>query len=368
MKKVKAEKKLVSPSSFPPDPMVKFSLMNQPVESSMQSPMSSFQVMVNQNMPFPTKLVIKGMIQYQSFQIEEAKLDMLISQIKRDISLIYIDIVRLKDVLEVEKDKLSKIELINSIALTKYQLGKGLQQDLLKISVAELQTKKKIVKLKSMIETKYFEMSYLLGETNTDFHTSWDELLSQDYLKSTVKNNALRQFPLLKVKQALLSKRKSELNLARWDYLPDLGISLAYNFRDNTLPDGGVDQYTVGVTASAPIYSFFKQIPLNQSKKLSLESAQSELKDAELQVDKMIEMHYEMYLQDKEIVALYQNNILNESKQALDSSITAYQVDKVDFLNVLNSLLSLYQHQEEYLEFKASYLSHQSWLDFLQRP
>ncbi len=365
-KNVDAMRKMIVPQSLPPDPMLKFSTLNQPIESGVMSPMSSFQIMLSQNIPFPTKLAIKGKIQSILYEIEAARLRLMISELKRDIHLKYNDIGLTTRILSIEKDKLSKIELINSLALTKYELGKGLQQDLLKVSVTQLQIRKKILKLQSMLSAQKYEMQYLLGETTIPSDLEWDDHPIPLFNKDTVLGNAQNLFPLLLIKQKMIEKSKADLVLARWDFLPDLGLTLAYNIRDNSLSDGGVDQYILGVSASVPLFSLFKQLPQSQSRSLSLQSAQFQYKDALINTEQMINMHYEMFMQDKEIVDLYEKNILNESQQSLDSAMTSYQVDKVDFLNVLNSLLSLYQQQEEYQEVRADLVSHQAWLEFLQ--
>ncbi len=359
-------KKMVTPAKFPADPMLSLNYMNQPVESGVLSPMSAFQIMVSQNIPFPTKLHLRGGIQYTAYQIEAVKYQQTINTVKRDIQIKYIQIMQIKNILNIEEEKHKKLQLINTIANTKYALGKGLQQDILKVSVAELQSRKMIIKLKSQMENLKYDLLNELGINDFPDDLEWNLLPLVDFDKEIVMSNALNLFPALEINRLLVKKSREELALARWDYLPNLGLTFAYNFRNDSLPDGGVDLFTVGVSASIPVYSFFKQLPLDQSKLHALESSRKMETSMILEVKRMVNTHFQSYIQDREIVDLFEKNIIQESEQSLESSLNAYQVDKVDFLNVLNSLLSLYQQESEYQEVRASALTHQTWLEFMQ--
>ncbi len=128
--------------------------------------------------------------------------------------------------------------------------------------------------------------------------------------------------------------------------------------------DGGTDSYSIMLGATIPLYSPFKQSGYKDSAKYMKEKAIKGIQDISDTVNEQVNSHYEFYKQNSEILELYKEQIIPEAKMALDSSLNAYQVDKVDFLNVLQSLLVLYGHYVDNEQALFDVYKHWSFIEF----
>ena len=75
---------------------------------------------------------------------------------------------------------------------------------------------------------------------------------------------------------------------------------------------------------------------------LSLEDKYREVKN---QVLFDIESTYTQIMKNKELKALYQTGIIPQAQQSLNSALTGYQVDKVDFITLLNNQMTLFNYE-----------------------
>jgi len=280
-----------------------------------------------------------------------------------EVRLKYYEIVKLTRKIGIEKEKLEQVTLFEKIAQTKYKVGKGLQQDILKAKVNKAQVEMKLIVLKTQNESMIDELTRLLGIESIDplgLEFSYDKLSNPSYAE--ILNKARNSFPGVKLVKSQYERSKKELTLAKWNLFPDLVFGAAYSIRDNNLSDGGVDFYTLSFGLVVPLYFPFKQAPLIQAKSRMREASRLSVKDMDDHITTQVKVHYKLYKQSEEVIKLLEESILPEAKLSLDSSLQSYQVDKVDFLNVLQSLITLYNYYYEMEEAQVELYRHNAHL------
>jgi outer membrane protein, heavy metal efflux system len=57
----------------------------------------------------------------------------------------------------------------------------------------------------------------------------------------------------------------------------------------------------------------------------------------------------------RKLVDLYKNGIIPQAEQSLESATIGYRVNKVDFLNLLDSRVTLFNYEREYYDSLADY-------------
>ena len=133
-----------------PDPVLGFSVMNLPTDTYTfdQEPMTGKQISLMQMIPFPGKLGLKEKIAGQESYINEMSYletkNALIEKVKSVYyELYYID----KAILKTDKNA-ALMRQFTRIAETRYRVGKGLQQDVLRANVEQSKISAKLIRLK----------------------------------------------------------------------------------------------------------------------------------------------------------------------------------------------------------------------------
>ena len=149
------------------------------------------------------------------------------------------------------------------IARTKYEVGEGLQQDVL---LAQLELSKLLnqqLMLKASRRNAAASLNALLDKpANTDVHLPETVVLQ---LPALMQENRLYQQAetsraLLESNRLGINAAKSRLDLAKKGYLPDFTVDAAYGARANT-PSGSQrsDLLSLNLSINVPIFAAQKQ-------------------------------------------------------------------------------------------------------------
>ena len=343
-----------------PDPKLGFALINLPVNSFAfnQEPMTGKKISLMQMFPFPGKLGLKEDIaEYQAEvvgqQVEELKND-LVKNVKMNYyNLFVVD----KSTAIVEKNK-ALISQFVKIAETKYSVGKGLQQDVLRAQVELSKMTDKLISLQQKRETLVFQLNKLLNRNINTPVESLTELKKSNlaFNLDDLKTMALENRPLLKSWNFMIEKTKSSMRLAKKGYLPDFSLGVAYTQRNN-LKTGMImhDFFSAEVSLDLPIYFFKKQSKDVEEKQLLVESTEEKYLAAKNDILFQIESTFSELEKNNDLVDLYETGIIPQASQSLNSAMSGYQVDKVDFLTLLNNQMTLLNYEMEYYRVLGDY-------------
>ena len=120
-------------------------------------------------------------------------------------------------------------------------------------------------------------------------------------------------------------------------------------------PVRGVNFFSASAGINLPLYFWSKQKKKVQEKALDLESARRKYESREnglkFNVSRLF-YSLDKYAQE---VELYRTAILPQARQSLESARSGYQVDKVDFLTLVNNQLTLYNYEMAYHHALSSY-------------
>ena len=125
--------------------------------------------------------------------------------------------------------------------------------------------------------------------------------------------------------------------------------------RDPTAGDQGLDMYSLGVT------SF--NLPLQQRRHAMVAESDSEVRMASDEIDGLrstidagiSDLLAKLEKREK-LVTLYKTGIIPQAEQSLESATIGYRVNKVDFLNLLDSRMTLFNYERELYESQAEYM------------
>lgn len=361
------------------DPRLSFTFSNYPIDTLAfdETPMTGNELNLAQLFPFPGKLAAKGeMAEQQALWYqgvyEDGKL-----QLARKVKDSYYRLFYQDQGIRITDQNIAILDDIIRLTETRYQVGKGLQQDVLKAQVERSKLMDKLFTLKQMRDS-------ILAEINTlrDLPTARQvtppaelEMSPIDLSLQDLQQSAESHRPLFVSYHSLIERYKAQKNLAQLEYWPNFTVSAGYRFRATVPGDpvNGTDFISAGVGIN---------LPFNREKRH--EAVAEALSGISMAVDQyndfrnkvLFNLHdtYAQMEKNRQLVSLYKTGILPQANQTFQASLSAYQVNKVDFLNLLDSLLSLYRYQIDYYRALTDYhrniagLEAESGMDLNQTP
>lgn len=337
-----------------PDPKITFNAMSLPVNSLnlKQEDMTQLGVGISQEFPFPGKLALREQAasfeaQAESFNITEVQ-QRLLSEVKTMWwTIFYLD----RTVALVENNH-TLLQQFVQIARKKYEVGIGLQQDVL---LAQLELSKLLdqqLMLNGSRRNAVASLNALLNQSpDTALKLPETVALSVPKVKAEklLYQSAENSRAILESNRQTIQATKSRLELAKKDYLPDFMVDVSYGARANTQTGmSRSDLLSVNVGVNVPIFAETKQAKAVEQKTSELLRDQYALQDEWNKIRSQITQAYSDYQRAKEQFTLYDTSILPQARQTVASMLAGYQVNKVDFLNLVRSQMTLFEYEIQY--------------------
>ena len=332
-----------------PDPMIHLNAMNFPTDtfSRGQEPMTQVQIGISQMFPFPGKLGLKQQAAEYDAQIaihslEEGRLQLIKNVKTKWWKLYYLD-----RALETVEHSQTLLRQFITVAKTKYETGKGLQQDLL---LSQLELSKLIdrkIQLKALRRNQAIQLNVLMDRPASD------ELLLSDQISKRMPNlvsenelylKAASIRPRLKQMETKVGAAQSRLDLAQRDRYPDFKVAMNYGDRTG----GRSDFISVMVGVKIPLYAGVKQSKAVSQKSLELVKNRHISRNESSLVMASISSAITDYQRARQQFLLFGSGILPQAQQTVASMLAGYQVSEVDFLNLLRSQLTLFNYELRY--------------------
>jgi len=157
--------------------------------------------------------------------------------------------------------------------------------------------------------------------------------------------------PMLLAMDDRVQAAGSMVELAEKDYYPDFNIGAAYGFRQGINPASKKtrpDFTTIMLTMSVPLYSGTKQDRAVDQRMAEKATAQFSRQDAINRVDADIDAAASDLSIAHNQVLLFEKGILPQARQTTASMLAGYQVNKVDFLNLVRAQLNEFNTDIQY--------------------
>ncbi len=368
--KVEAVRARVPAVGTLPDPMLSFSLMNLPTNTFVfdQEPMSGKQLAFSQPVPFPGKLGLKSDIMAVNANVAEQDLQNTELNIILNVKQIYFNIFFLDRAIDVTKKNQNVLQNFIQIAETKYTVGKGIQQDVLKAQVEYAKFYEKLIALQEKRDGVVAKLNALLNRpAETPLGPTADiDFKPLDLNPDSLKQWTLNQNPMLLASQLNVERSSLKIKLARKNYLPDFNFMIAYTQRDVLANgSGGIDYLSASVGLKIPLYFWKKQRNEVQSTTFERMQYQERLNDVRNRLLASLQDALQSAQKQADLVELYKNTIIPQASQALSSAISGYQTDKVDFLTLLNNLMVLFNYEKDYYKLVSRYYQDVAKIEYL---
>jgi outer membrane protein TolC len=189
-----------------------------------------------------------------------------------------------------------------------------------------------------------------------------EETLNLESLRET----ALRQRPQLLALQSLVARNDKALELARKAYYPDLNVRLSYGQRDNMLDNTRrPDMVTMTMAINLPVWRGNKIEPRIMESQAMRDQALSLYQAQRNEIAANLRQQVAMAEQNLKSARLYQTAILPQARLTVESALAAYRVNRVDFLTLLDSQMTVFNYEISLVTAMASYNKALAEIDLL---
>ncbi len=338
-----------------PDPRLSLNMMNLPIDSFdfNQEPMTQLQVGFSQMLPFPGKLALsEAVAEHESvaarWQVEEVRLKLV-----RDVKTVWWNLYFTDRALEIVARNVELLRQFVDVAQTKYKVGKGLQQDVL---LAQLELSKlhdQTINLHGLRGNQRVQLNALLDQP-TDTLLQLPQRITETLAEITDEKGLLAQAaktrPVLAASQSKIDAARARLGLAKKSYSPDFQLGAVYGYRGGENIDGSsrADFLSVMFSMNLPIYAGARQDKAVDQRTSQVLQNRYELDDARGRVAAEVSRALTDYQQSREQARLFKLGIIPQAAQTVASMLAAYQVNKVDFLNLVRAQITLFNYETRY--------------------
>ena len=348
----RAAREAVVQASALPDPVVSFNLLNLPTDTFDldQEAMTQLQVKLSQAVPFPGKLSLKGSVaRLQAAALEEevrgARLR-LAGKVKGAWWRLAADRAILRELKEGE----GLLRQALDVAMVKYRVGKGLQQDVLLAQVELGRLRDRERSIQGAMEGERARLTALLGLSGSacvEVELPKSPSLPRVKAREELLREARDGNPAVAAAARRREAAAKALELARKGLLPDFKLGAAYGFRQGRDPMGRErpDFATFTLSMTIPLWARSRQLPAIREKGAQEARARAVEDDVRNRVEGAVVRLLQRYRSIRDQADLYRQRIIPAALQTARSMMAAYRVDKVDFLNLVRAELALINYR-----------------------
>ncbi len=349
----------ITPAASLDDPALSFAFNNYPVDKfrADETPMTGKVFKLSQKFPFPGKLGAKEdaareLALWYKGVYEDSRL-----ALARQVKDSYFNLHFLAKAIEITKKNARLLRDFSKVTETRYEVGKGLQQDVLKAQVENSKLSDRLLTLNQKRQRAIARLNTLLNKPpdqpisdvgQIDVKSALPEKLpelemSADALQKQAHNNR----PLFGAYKSLMASYKAKKTLARLNYRPNFNVGLAYTFREPAGTDQGTDFAGIQFGMNLPIFTA-KRDAAKAEADAGLMMVRRQYEKFQAQVRFEIDDAQRDIKTNNKQAKLYKNGIIPQASQSFEAAISAYQVGKVSFLTLLDNLMTLYRYEIDY--------------------
>jgi len=340
------------------DPMVGVGVVNLPTNFSFRDEdMTMKEFSISQKIPFPGKRFLMKQMAAKESEAVSLEVEETINRIVREIKIAYYDLSHIYRATEVTERNKKILEDFARIAETRYSVGEGIQLDLLKAHVEVSKMVDELIMLNQREKALEARLKALLNRPPETPMGIPEEVQFRKFPFSheELYNMALESNPTLQAMKKMVEAKEKAHTLAKWEYLPDFNLKLAYGQRDNGLEMRRRDMLSGMVEINVPLFFYWKQsrkIGEARAESLSVEAQYRAMRN---EIQFMITDMTAMVERGERQLELYQTGIIPQVGLQVNSAMSAYRVNKADFMTLLDSQMTLYKYELEYHQALTEY-------------
>jgi len=339
------------------DPRIGIALLNIPTDHFRfdQEPMTQKQIFIAQKIPWFGKLGLRSQQAAMKAIRQEAILKAKRLELSREIATAYYELGFVANSQKTNEKLIKMLTQLLRVSEARYASGQGLQQDVLQAQVELSKLLDEQITLDKKRRTLEDRINGLLNRGSFIPVTPPQSLPYPDPIleMEELQTQTLAMNPWLKVKQAEIEIASVGIELARKNYWPDLDFKVAYGQREEDFNGRDLPDFvSTSVVMNIPLWKKTRQDKKLAATQLSYQAALQSYQNLANGLPHKIDALVTDIRNVRKNYRLITDALIVQAEQWARSSLTAYEVGKVNFNTMINAQIRLLRFElqsENYL-------------------
>jgi outer membrane protein TolC len=340
------------------DPMFGFGIISLPTNFSFkEEDMTMKEFSLSQKFPFYGKRRLMGEMAQKEAEAVFNEIQEKVNRVIREVKATYYQLdYNYRSTETTERNK-EILENFVKIAETQYAVGMGIQQDVLKAHVEVSKMVDELIMLRQRRRALEAKLIALLNRSPESSIGKPEEVVYKKLPLNTgeLQKAAIETNPTLKGMKKMIEAKEKAYDLAKKEYYPDLTARFAYGQRDNGPDMKRRDMLTGEVMINIPIFYKSKQERKVAEVKAEIQNLEAQYQAMKNEILYMVADMASMIERVERQIELYKTGIIPQAGLQVSSATSAYRVNKVDFMTLLDSQMTLYRYGLEYHQALTEY-------------
>lgn len=314
----------------------------------------------SQDLPFPGKRRLRGTVaQFEANSMRE-DVEAVRRRVIEALKLVYFQLAYVQQTLSIIEQNDKTLGQIEQTAESRYRVGQGNQQDVLKAQLQHTRILQEIAhhhQLEGQLQAQLKQVLHR-PQTSPDIVAEPLTPIFLLYNDTQLLARAEDENPAIRARMQTVERQQAQVELAHKDFRPDFMASYMY-------------EHTASQFRDYYMATFGIRLPNRGRQKAALAEAQEkrEQVEQELEAERQrvlseIKQQYVLVRTSEERLNIYKGGLVPQANATFQAGMAAYQTNRQDFQTMLGSFLDVLNLQ---LDYQRELAEHESAVARLER-
>jgi len=359
----RAARQMVPQVTTLPDPKFTYQQLSvgspKPFAGYTNSDFAYIGVGASQELPYPGKLRARGEVAERDADTKQAEVEVAKTSIADAVKADYLQLAYLQQTLGILRQNESVLDQLIQDATAHYQVGQGLQQDVLQAQVNRTRIVKEITIHHQQMGQTQAHLKGLLSRDQGSPDIVTEDLIAtplqrtSDELLAMVRQNN----PQIQADASSIRTRDAQLAFAKREGNPDFEVGYVYQNTDRKYRDYYMFTFDVRFPRKTRVNAEIAEATEKRSESQQTLSTHLQQQLAEVQEE------YVRAASDEELLKDYREGLVPQSDAAYRATLSAYASNREPFIHVLSYFTDLLSLK---LEYAQTLVDHEAALAHLE--
>jgi len=319
------------------DPMFMYRDWGTPLSRPYDLNQAQNMFMLQQTLPGPGKRAARSNVAAKEIEVAKEQLEAARREVQVKVRKAFYDLLRNVDELRIHDEQMELTKQALESARVKYTVGRVPQQDVLKAQIAITRLQEHLIMLEEQGEMARASLNTLMGRgpsTPLNVAGRYSTMVRVPSL-AKLEQIAVENRPELRAYAAQQKVAQARANLAGKTYTPDFTLGLGYML----MPAGSMtrNNYMAELTVNIPWLNRRKHDAEIAEAKASSETTNADYEVQRSAVSLEIQEALIKVRSAQRSLELYRDTLRPQAVATFRAAAAAYQHDRTDFLNLIDS-------------------------------